>query len=73
MIRRIAAAVVIVVVGICLFLTGCQTLSTDKEQQIRKYSRTADINRRLITEDLDSFWLLDRPSNLTQWHVRTAR
>ena len=50
-------------------LTGCQTLSKSKEQQIRKYSRISELNRRMLAEDVDKYLLLDRPSRLTQWHV----
>jgi hypothetical protein len=54
-----------------MFLTGCQTMTSDKDQQIRKYSRISDINRRMLAEDIDVFLLLDRPSRLSKLHVRT--
>jgi len=52
-----------------LFPAGCQTVTRTKEQQIRKYSRIADLNRRMLAEDIDALLLLDEPSSLTQWHV----
>ena len=54
------------------FLGGCQTLSSDKEMQIRKYSRISDLNRRMLHEDVEAIMLLDRPSNLSRWHVRNS-
>ncbi len=59
----------VVLLGVGLFSAGCQTMTTDKEQQIRKYSRIADLNRRMLAEDVDAIILLDRPSRLTHWHT----
>jgi len=42
----------------------------DKEQQVRKYSRISDMNRRMLADDIDAVFLLDKPSQLTRWHVR---
>jgi len=64
---RVMLVGLLVVVG--LFLSGCQTMTHDKEQQIRKYSRIADVNRRLFNEDIHSIFLLDEPSGLTSWHA----
>jgi len=64
-------AMVVVLLAIGGFLGGCQTLTRDSDQQIRKYSRVADVNRRLLAEDVDTLLLLDEPSTLTEWHVRT--
>ena len=62
-------AFVIGLLVICgAFLAGCQTTTRNEEQQIRKYSRIADINRRMFAEDMDAIFLLDRPSDLTHWH-----
>jgi len=64
-------AMVVVLLAIGGFLGGCQTLTRDSDQQIRKYSRVADVNRRLLAEDVDTLLLLDEPSTLTEWHVLT--
>lgn len=53
-----------------VFLSGCQTVTRNKEEQIRKYSRISDLNRRMLAEDMDAILLLDRPSSLTRWNVR---
>ena len=67
MIRMMITAVLLV--GVTSLL-GCQTLTRDREQQITKYSRISDLNRRMLNEDLDRIFLLDRPSSLSRWHVR---
>jgi len=42
-----------------------------KEQQIQKYSRMSDINRRLLAEDIDAIFMLDKSTQLTSWHMQT--
>lgn len=67
--RRILIAMVVLCVGFCL--TGCQTMVSTKEQQIQKYSRMSDINRRLLAEDIDAIFMLDKSTQLTSWHMQT--
>lgn len=62
------AVMIGLLIGIGVFVCGCQTTTRDEEQQIRKYSRISDINRRLFNEDVDTILLLDQPSHLTRWH-----
>ena len=59
----------IMLISLALLLTGCQTLNNDREQNIRHYSRIADLNRRMFNEDIETFFLLDRPSRLTDVHI----
>ena len=67
--RRVLMAIVVLCVGVCL--TGCQTMTRTKEQQIRKYSRMSEINRRLFVEDVDAIFLMDKSTQLSHWHMRT--
>ncbi len=67
--RRVLMAIVVLCVGFCL--TGCQTMTRTKEQQIRKYSRMSDINRRLFVEDIDAILMMDKSTQLSRWHLRT--
>ena len=62
--------VVTCLLGVGLMLGGCETLTRDKDQQYRRYSRLADLNKRLLAEDIDSFFLLDKPSSLTHWYIQ---
>ena len=48
---------------------GCESAARNKEQQVRKYDRISDINRRLLMEDIDAILLLDEPSGLTDWYI----
>jgi hypothetical protein len=54
-------------------LGGCQTVTSDPTQETQKYSRIADLNRRMLADDMDAFWLLDKPSRLSRWNVRSTR
>ncbi len=55
---------------LCLMflLAGCQTMVANKEQQIRKYSRIAELNRRMFAEDIDTYLGLKRSSDLNNWY-----
>ena len=61
--------VIIGVVLVAVCIGGCQTMTRDSDQQAQKYSRISELNRRMLAEDIDAILLLDRPSNLTPWHV----
>ena len=66
--RKIMIAALVLTLG--FVLSGCQTMTHDSEQQIQKYSRISDMNRRMLTEDVDAILLLNEPSSLSWWHVR---
>ena len=66
--RKIVIAALVLTLGFAL--SGCQTTTRDSEQQIQKYSRISDMNRRMLAEDVDALLLLDEPSSLSWWHVR---
>ena len=63
----------VILAGVGAFLGGCQTMTRDSEQQIHKYSRVSELNRRMFAEDVDTFLLLDEPSALTSWHIQRQR
>jgi hypothetical protein len=48
---------------------GCTVTKTPAEHA-HAYNRQGDIEAREVVEDIDTFWLADRPSRLTRWHVR---
>ena len=58
-----------ILLGLGTMLIGCQTMGETPQQQKQRYYRMAELNRMMINEDLQSFWLLDRPSHLTRWRV----
>jgi len=60
----------IVAAGVLTCLAGCQTMIRDSDQQMEHYNRVAEINRRILAEDIDAILLLDRPSHLSRWHIR---
>ncbi|MBN1766394.1 MAG: hypothetical protein JW860_14140 [Sedimentisphaerales bacterium] len=64
----------ILFISLCLclvfVLVGCQTLSGDKEMQMRRFSRVSDLNRRMMAEDMEAVLLLDKPSSLSRWQIK---
>ncbi len=58
-------------VSLALMIGGCQTLTNTPEEQNRKYSRISNLNRMMFNEDIDNILLLDKPSQLTRWHIYT--
>jgi len=61
--------VVLALLSLGIFLSGCQSLTSSPEQEIQKYRRIADLNNRMWTEDVDVFLLFDRPSYLSRWYI----
>ncbi len=73
--KSVSVCKVILVVVLCtLFLMplGCMSFDqmgeSEAEGRIR-HSRTARINRQELMGDLDEFFLLDRPSKLTDKRI----
>ena len=48
---------------------GCTVTKTAGEHA-HAHNRQADLEAREVVEDIDTFWLADRPTRLTRWHVR---
>ena len=61
------------VLGLTVLLTGCQNYSHirsyNKEDKIRRFSRIAELNSRMLVSDSDTYLLLDKPSSLSHWHM----
>lgn len=57
----------VVLVGACL--AGCGLVDSQQERK-RRYKTITQLQGRMIIDDWDYFWLADRPSYLTSWHVR---
>ena len=64
------AIITFLIITMAFCVIGCHTPSRDSEQSINQYSRIAEINRRMLSEDMEAFWLLDQPSHLTRWNLR---
>ena len=67
--RRVLMAMLTLCVVFCL--SGCRTMVRTDQEQIRKYSRMSEINRRLLVEDIDAIFLFDKSTNLTRWYMRS--
>ena len=60
---------VLIVLCVAVWLSGCGLADTENQRKLR-YKHVVDANTRMLIDDWDHFWLMDRPSKLTHWHVR---
>jgi uncharacterized protein YceK len=63
--------VVLLVLLAAACLAGCGLVDT-YEQRKRRYRTITKYHARMIVDDWDYFWLAERPSYLTYWHLRGA-
>jgi hypothetical protein len=56
--------------GCALLSTGCATPAYSAKERDARISRIHRYEARQAVDDWDVFWLEDRPSHLTVWHVR---
>lgn len=62
---------VLIVLCVAVWLGGCGPGLADTEHQRKlRHKHIADVGSRQFVDDWDHFWLMDRPSRLTYWHVR---
>ncbi|MCP4710386.1 MAG: hypothetical protein GY869_17320 [Planctomycetes bacterium] len=59
----------VIILGLGILVAGCQTTTGTPQQNTQKYSRIMELNRMMIMDDIESFWLMDRPSNLSYYRV----
>lgn len=50
-------------------LSGCATLTKTPEDVTNTWSRSFDRDMRMLSHDINVFWLADRPSRLTEWYT----
>jgi len=71
MMKALMKLALLVLMGLTICLGGCQYLGVNKEEQVRKISRVAEINRRMLADDFEAITMFDRPSSLSRWLVST--
>ncbi len=47
-----------------------ETLSESRSEHFHRVSRVDRMDRIAISEDLDTFFMTDRPTRLSQWHSK---
>jgi hypothetical protein len=57
-------------VALLIGITGCETAVRSEGQRAAHQRRIAENDMKLLVEDWDTFWLLDRPSHLSKWVER---
>jgi len=50
-------------------LAGC-TLDETPTEHCRRILRITDVQMYMLMEDWEEFWLYDKSTTLTRWHVR---
>jgi len=46
---------------------GC-SLNQDSKERQRRMANISDLQMRMLVDDWDHIWLMERNSRLTQWH-----
>jgi hypothetical protein len=49
---------------------GCATTTRSPEQREAHHRRIIENDMKLMVEDWDAFWLMDRPTRLSRWVER---
>jgi hypothetical protein len=61
------ALVVVLLAG--TLMVGCApTLTESAPERSRRIALQSDIQMKMLVEDWDCFWLMDKNSTLSQWH-----
>ncbi len=50
--------------------SGCATVSKTPQETLATYESVIELDLRQLSDDWNSWWLLDRQCRLTKWHVR---
>lgn len=65
--KTFGIAIVLLLAG--LLLGGCETPGESASERSLRIRRVSDQNWRMFVDDWDYFWLVDRSSRLTRYHV----
>lgn len=61
-------SLLLLVLACSMFASGCATLTETPVERDRRILNGWSLDTKMMTEDWDQFWLVDRSSMLTQWH-----
>ena len=64
---------VVLALLVASLLAGCAPglVHTGAERE-RRHRNIVALEARQMNDDWDSFWLMDKPSRMTYWHLREA-
>jgi len=62
------------VLVLCTFVVGCNCpgLVDTRAERRNRQELIVNLNTRMMVDDWDFFWLMDRNSYLTYWHPRVG-
>ena len=55
-----------------MFLAGCGLADMSLSERRSRYKSSLQMSSRMINDDWDYFWMVDRPSQRTYWYVRSG-
>jgi hypothetical protein len=58
------------VAALLIGITGCETTTRSEGQRAAHQRRIVENDMKLLVEDWDTFWLMDRPTRLSKWVER---
>lgn len=62
---------VMLVLCLAAVLAGC-TLDETRAEHGRRLLQITDVQLRMLVEDWEEFWLYDKSTTLSRWHVRVG-
>jgi len=58
---------------VATFMSGCGPGLVDSgSERSRRIRNVMALEARQINDDWDSFWMVDKPSRMSYWHLREA-
>lgn len=55
-----------------VFIAGCGLADMSYHERENRYRSKLAMDARMMIDDFDYFWLVDRPSRLSYWYVRSG-
>ena len=65
-------ALILVVICLGMMMAGCATLVNSPEERDRRIHHIWSTETRMIVDDWDAFWLVDRNTRTTRYHPRVG-
>ncbi len=71
-VRAMKKLLVLTILFAAMFIAGCGLADMNYDQRENRYRNKLAMDARMMIDDFDYFWLVDRPSRLTYWYVRSG-
>ncbi len=62
----------LLVLGVTMWaVSGCAGVASSGPKRTQRHRQITRLESRMFWDDFDYFWLMDKPSKLTKYHVRS--